>query len=88
VFCSGNPIFPVAASPSYEDAALQIDAIMAENSKSAKWIRELLLFFQDGMKYNLHALEVAWNSGRLRLLKLIHHIKEVKKESQDNNLAR
>lgn len=60
VFCSGNPIFPVSASPSYEDAAMQIEAIIAENSKSAKWIRELLLFFQDGMKYNLHALEVTW----------------------------
>lgn len=60
VFCSGNPIFPVAANPNYEDAAMQVEAIFAENSKSAKWIRELLLFFQDGMKYNLHALEVTW----------------------------
>jgi hypothetical protein len=60
VFLSGNPIFPVHASPSYEDAAIQIEAIMSENSKSAKWVRELILFFLDGMKYNLHALEVSW----------------------------
>lgn len=60
VFLSGNPIFGVNASSSYEDAAMQIEAIMSENSRSAKWIRELILFFLDGLKYNLHALEVAW----------------------------
>lgn len=60
VFLTGYPIFGVASDPTNMDAAKQIETIIAENATTAKWARELMMFFQDGLKYNLHAIEVAW----------------------------
>lgn len=60
VFCTGYPIFGVAADPANEDAALQMETIIGENSIYAGWSRQLLMFFRDGLKYNLHALEADW----------------------------
>lgn len=60
VFCTGYPTFGVSADPTEEDAALQMETIIAENSVTAGWVRNLLMFFRDGLKYNLHALEVTW----------------------------
>lgn len=59
-FLSGQPIFSAAADPAWADQALQIDAIIAENAKTAKWKREFIKFFRDGLKYNLHAIELEW----------------------------
>lgn len=60
VFCTGYPIFGVGSDPANADAALQMETIISENSITAGWIRQLLMFFRDGLKYNLHAVEVDW----------------------------
>lgn len=60
VFLTGYPIFGVTASPPYEDAALQMEAIIGENQETAQWAREMMKFFGDGLKYNIHALECSW----------------------------
>jgi hypothetical protein len=61
VFCSSYPIFPIVAAPQYIEAAEQMQALLEENSIRGGWARELMLFFYDGQKYNLSALEVYWD---------------------------
>lgn len=61
VFLTGYPIFGASASPEMEDAALMMETIIGENSKTAAWARQLIMFFRDGLKYNLHALECIWD---------------------------
>ncbi|CAN5950699.1 unnamed protein product [Sphagnum jensenii] len=60
VFLTGYPIFGVNADPSNEDAALQMETIVGENSTTKGWARQLSMFFRDGLKYNLCALECDW----------------------------
>ena len=60
VFLSGDPIFGVVAGPEMQDAALQMEALMENHSIRGGWIRQFQLFFRDGFKYNLSAMEVAW----------------------------
>lgn len=60
VFLTGYPIFGVSSDSQNEDAALQVETIIAENAQTAKWAREMVLFFRDGLKYNLHAIECDW----------------------------
>lgn len=60
VFLTGYPMFAVSSDPAQMDSALQMETIIAENAISARWSRELIMFFRDGLKYNLHALECAW----------------------------
>lgn len=60
VFLQGSPIFAVASTPEYEQAALQINALMKKHGKSAKWARQLIMFWRDGLKYNLQGIECDW----------------------------
>lgn len=60
VFLTGYPIFGVASNPANEDTALMMETIIAENSISAGWVPEIMRFFRDGLKYNLHCLETTW----------------------------
>lgn len=60
VFLTGYPTFGVVSSPDVEDAALQMETIIAENSITAGWSRQLMMFFRDGLKYNMHGIEVDW----------------------------
>jgi len=60
VFLSGNPIFGCVANAAYEDAALQMEALIEDQQKKNGWIRNIQMFFRDGFKYNLSALEVCW----------------------------
>jgi hypothetical protein len=60
VFLTGYPIFGVAADPSLQDSAMQMETIIAENAIYARWARQLMMFFRDGYKYNLHAVELDW----------------------------
>ena len=60
VFLTDYPLFGVVSDPAYIDAAKQMQAVIEENSIRGSWVRELLLFFQDGFKYNISALEVTW----------------------------
>ena len=60
VYLTGNPIFGCVANPAYEDAAMQMEALMENHSIRGGWIRHLQMFFRDGFKYNLSAVEVSW----------------------------
>ena len=60
VFLSGNPIFGCVANAQFEDAAMQMEALMENHSNRGGWIRHLQMFFRDGFKYNLSAIEVSW----------------------------
>lgn len=60
IFLTGYPIFGVGSNPEFDDAALQMETIIAENSVIGGWPRELMMFFRDGLKYNLQGIEVAW----------------------------
>jgi hypothetical protein len=60
VFLSGYPMFPVVADPANEDSAAQIETIIQENAIRGAWARQLRMFFIDGLKYNIHAIECEW----------------------------
>jgi len=60
VFLQGYPIFSNVAPPEYADAALQMDAIIADQSTRGGWVTQFLLYFLDGLKYNLQAMECSW----------------------------
>jgi hypothetical protein len=60
VFLSGNPIFGCVASAQYEDAAMAMEALIGNQQTVGGWIRHIQMFFRDGFKYNLSALEVNW----------------------------
>jgi len=62
IFLTDYPIFGVVSDPQFISAAKQMQAVIEENSVRGAWARELLLFFGDGFKYNLSAIEVAWHS--------------------------
>jgi len=62
VFLTGTPIFTVVAAPGMEDQAMQMNAVIEDQSIRGNWVGELLKFTRDGFKYNLQALEVDWHS--------------------------
>ena len=62
VFLQGYPIFGVVANPTHMDGAMQMETILEEQSLRGKWARELILFFQDGFKYNFAPIEVDWKN--------------------------
>ena len=61
VFLTGHPIFGVVSNPANMDAALQMETVVEDQSVRGGWVRELMMFFRDGFKYNLAALEVNWD---------------------------
>jgi hypothetical protein len=61
IFLSDYPIFGIAANPKFQAAAMQMQALIEENSIRGAWARELILFFYDGFKYNISALECHWD---------------------------
>jgi hypothetical protein len=60
VYCSGYPMFPVVADPEHESQALQLETIVNENATTAGYAQQLAMFFRDGLKYNLCAIECDW----------------------------
>jgi hypothetical protein len=60
IFLTGYPIFGVAADPKNMDTALQFETIIADNTIKYNWIRELIMWMRDALKYNLAFLEVQW----------------------------
>ena len=62
MFLSGLPIFESVANPAFEDEALQLNALIADQSTRGGWIKEFQMFFRDGFKYNISAVEVTWES--------------------------
>lgn len=59
-FLTGYPMFGVAANPQLVNQAMQMETIIANQQTKGAWIREFMLFFRDGLKYNLQGLEVEW----------------------------
>lgn len=68
VFLSGTPIFGIAAPPAYIDAGLMMESIIEQEQVEAGWVRNLLLFFVDGFKYNYSAVEVDWKTVQVASL--------------------
>jgi len=60
VFLTGTPIFGWVAPPESEDAALQYQAIIEENSIRGAWTQQLMVFFRDCFKYNFGIVETSW----------------------------
>lgn len=61
VFLTGHPIFGVVSNPSNEDAAIQMETVVEEQSVRGGWVREIMMAFRDGFKYNIMCLEVNWD---------------------------
>ena len=61
VFLTGVPLFGWVAAPESEDAALQYQAVIEENSIRGAWVQQLMMFFRDAFKYNLALVETTWD---------------------------
>jgi hypothetical protein len=62
VFLTGTPIFGVTSSPAHIDAALQMETLIEDQSVRGGWVQQLMMFFRDGFKYNISAVEVNWDT--------------------------
>lgn len=62
VFLSGSPLFPVVSNPANKEYAEQLETLIDDHATLGGYARQLLLFFRDGVKYNLAALETEWTS--------------------------
>lgn len=60
VFLTGIPMISCVSNPQLIDVASQIDSIILENSLRGQWLRHFIMFFRDGLKYNIHAMECNW----------------------------
>lgn len=60
VFLTGIPLFGVSAAPQWENEALMMETVIDNQATRGGWSRELALFFRDGFKYNISALECSW----------------------------
>lgn len=60
VFLTGTPIFGVVAGKENMDRAMQMDTLMLNHQQHGAWVREFQMFFRDGFKYNLQAMEADW----------------------------
>lgn len=69
VFLSGYPIFGTVADPVYQDAADQMDAVMTDHQIKGQWVRNIAKSLYDGIKYNVQAVEVCWESRKASGLK-------------------
>lgn len=62
VYLSGSPIFPVVSNPTNMKYAEQLEVLMDDHASLGGYVRQLLLFLRDGVKYNYAACEVDWDS--------------------------
>ena len=62
VFLSGYPMFPVVSNPANKAQAEQLEVLLDDHATLGGYARQLLLFFQDGVKYNISALEADWSA--------------------------
>lgn len=62
VYLSGYPIFPIVSNPGNKKAAEQLEVMLDDHATLGGYARQLLLFFKDGVKYNLSALEADWTA--------------------------
>lgn len=65
VFLTGYPVFGIATNDAQQsDSALQLETIIGDNSVQYGWIRQLIMFMRDALKYNLGIMEVTWKRKR------------------------
>ena len=69
LFLSSYPIFPVVSSPQLIEAAQQIETVLGESAIHFQWVRHLSMAIRDGLKYNLMAVEVEWQTRKVYTLK-------------------
>jgi hypothetical protein len=62
VFLSGYPLFPVVSNPLNKKYAEQLETLMDDHATLGGYARQFLMFFKDGVKYNLSALECDWTA--------------------------
>lgn len=60
VYLSGYPMFPVVSSPENRQYAEQLETLIDDHATLGGYARQLLIFFKDGVKYNISALELDW----------------------------
>lgn len=66
VYLTSYPIFGVVSYPQNQDAALQFETALGDQSVRYGWTRELIKVFRDGFKYNFGAAVVQWKKTPLR----------------------
>ena len=64
VFLTGYPIFGTVAPPEHAAAIPQMDTIIGENQIRAGWVSELIKTIRNGLKYDLGACEVVWETKK------------------------
>jgi hypothetical protein len=62
VYLSGYPLFPVVSNPSNKKEAEQLEVMMDDHALLGGYARQILMFFKDGIKYNISALEADWTA--------------------------
>lgn len=62
VFLSGYPMFPIVSNPSTKQYAEQLETLIDDHATLSGYARQLLMFFKDGVKYNISALELEWSA--------------------------
>ncbi len=65
IFLSGHPIMGVTADKEHLDSALQMEAVIEENSTASGWTRQLNMYLTDGQKYNFQGVEVNWRTQQI-----------------------
>lgn len=62
VFLSGSPLFPIVSSPANRVEAETLESLIDDHATLGGYARQLLMFFKDGVKYNISAIEADWVS--------------------------
>jgi len=62
VFLSGSPLFPIVSNPSNRVEAETLESLIDDHATLGGYARQLLMFFKDGVKYNISAIEADWVS--------------------------
>src|SRR3990167_9445756 len=62
VFLSGYPLFPVVSNPTNKKYAEQLETLLDDHANIGGYVRQLLLFLRNGIKYNFSAIEVDWDA--------------------------
>lgn len=65
VFLTGYPLFGVVAPPDQMEAQTQFESVIIDQSTQAAWVPELIKTIRDGLKYDLGAVEVTWETKKM-----------------------
>jgi len=65
IFLSSTPMFPVVSKPDAIDAAQMMEAVIDEQCSQFGWPAEFLGSMRDGLKHNLMACEVVWETKKV-----------------------